>query len=131
MISALAYAVDLFPRSRKKRRPSRLPLDFTLSIANKNVGYIAGIADGIVTVQGKAAKREIWCMDVSGHVWVRRLWSDDNGHYMITGLDPDKRYLVMARDYNKEFEPFAYDHVKPATDLTTDGQRALRESWTK
>lgn len=93
-----------------------------LSYINQFGGYIAGIADGIVTVQGKPAKREILLMDANSrdYQFVARVWSKNNGHYIFTDLDPDKEYLVMARDYNKEYEPFAYDYVKPATDLTPD-----------
>ena len=97
------------------------------------VGYIAGTGDGIVTVRGNAAKREILLMDANSrdYQFVGRVWSMDNGHYMFTDLDPDKQYLIIARDYNKEYEPFAYDYVVPATDITPTEQHALRESWTK
>lgn len=127
---------------------SAVPLDLTkaratvraLSIAPEftsrrviNLGYIAGSGDGIVTVRGKPAPREILLMDANSrdYKFVGRVWSMDNGHYIFTDLDPDKRYLIMARDYNKEYEPFAYDYVQPATDLTRAEQDALRESWTK
>ncbi len=108
-----------------------ISLDFLGIASAQQIGYIAGTADGIVTVQGKPARREILLMDANSreYQFAARVWSDDNGHYMFTNLDPDKQYLIMARDYNKEFEPFAYDYVQPATDLTPDEQQALRKSW--
>ena len=103
------------------------------SCIGRYTGYIAGTADGIVTVRGKAAAREILLMDANSrdYQFVGRIWSMDNGHYMFTDLDPDKQYLVLARDYKKEYEPFGYDYVTPATDLTPDEQMALFESWKK
>ena len=45
------------------------------------------------------------------------------------GLEPNKEYLVMVRDYKKELEPFCWDYVKPADDLTITEQNALWQSW--
>lgn len=127
-----AHAVDIAPSAVTSRVSVRFGVDVT-SVAVNQMGYIAGTADGIVTVNSKPARREILLMDANSqdYRFVRRVWSMDNGHYMFTDLDPDKQYLIMARDYNKEFEPFAYDYVTPATDITPDAQHALRESWTK
>lgn len=91
--------------------------------------YIAGSNDGIVTVQGKPAARKIWLLDAQAMVVERVIMSLQNGHYMFMGLDPDKRYLVMVRDYKKEHEPFAWDYVKPADDLTVAEQQSLWQSW--
>lgn len=98
-----------------------------LSLAHS--GYIAGSGDGIVTVQGKPASRKIWLLDAATMAVEQVVTSLNNGHYMFLGLDPDKRYLVIARDYKKEFEPFAWDFVKPADDLTIDEQQTLWASW--
>lgn len=99
----------------------------TLSLTHG--GYIAGSADGIVTVQGKPASRKIWLLDATTMAVERVVTSLKNGHYMFLGLDPAKEYLVMVRDYKKEFEPFAWDFVKPADDLTIDEQQTLWQSW--
>lgn len=92
-------------------------------------GYIAGNADGIVTVQGKPARRRIWLLGALTLDVQQTVTSLPNGHYMFLGLDPAKEYLVMARDYKKEFEPFVWDYVKPADDLTLVEQQALWQSW--
>lgn len=127
-----AHALDMLPSARQSSSGTMLDVN-TTSRYSKLMGYIAGAGDGIVTVQGKPAKREILLMDANSrdYQFVARVWSLNNGRYMFTDLDSDKEYLVMARDYNKEYEPFAYDYVQPATDLTHAEQDALRESWTK
>lgn len=130
MTDIYAHAFDILPSTRQNSNPQSVNLEF-ISRQQKFSGYIAGTGDGIVTVRGKPAPREILLMDANScdYQFVGRVWSMDNGHYMLTDLDPDKEYLVMARDYKKEIEPFAYDYVQPATDITPDEQQALRESW--
>lgn len=92
-------------------------------------GYIAGSADGIVTVQGKPASRKIWLLDARSLAIEAVQWSLNNGHYAFFGLDDTKEYLVMVRDYKKEYEPFVWDYVTPADDLTVAEQQALWQSW--
>lgn len=125
-----AHALNILPRARQPRQAKQIDINQTRKRQVQS-GYIAGTGDGIVTVRGHAAKREVLLMDANSrdYKFVGRVWSLDNGHYMFTDLDPNKEYLVMARDYNKEYEPFAYDYVQPATDITPDQQQALRESW--
>lgn len=96
----------------------------TLSLPHS--GYIAGSADGIVTVQGKPASRKIWLLDAQTLAIEQVMTSLLNGHYLFMGLDPDKRYLVMTRDYKKEFEPVAFDNVKPLSDKSIS---ELQELW--
>ncbi len=92
-------------------------------------GYIAGTADGIVTVNGVVAKRDITLLDVIDLSVIQRSESFNNGHYLFNGLDPDRKYMVMARDYNREYEPSVWDYVTPATDLTLQQQQELWQSW--
>lgn len=99
----------------------------TLSLAHS--GYIAGSGDGILTVLGKPASRKIWLLNVQTMAVEQVVTSLNNGHYLFMGLDPAKEYLVMARDYKKELEPFVWDYVKPADDLTIAEQQALWASW--
>lgn len=99
------------------------------SLSLQHSGYIAGGGDGIVTVQGKPAARKIWLLDAQTMAVERVITSLKNGHYMFFGLDPAKKYLVMVRDYKKEYEPFVWDYVAPADDLTIDEQQTLWQSW--
>lgn len=92
-------------------------------------GYIAGSGDGIVTVQGKPASRKVWLLNAKTMAVEQVITSLKNGHYIFLGLNPNSEYLVMARDYKKEFEPFAWDFVKPANDLTIAEQQALWATW--
>ncbi len=92
-------------------------------------GYISGDGEGIVTVQGKPASRKILLLHAQTLAIESSQWSLNNGHYAFFGLDPGKRYLVMARDYKKEFEPFVWDDVAPAADKAIDEQQAMWASF--
>ena len=97
-------------------------------------GYIAGSGDGIVTVKGVPSSRHIYLLDAVTMQLLRRNQSLPNGHYIIKGLDPSKKYVVMVRDLppngvDWRGEPFAWDYVAPATDLTLEQQQALWASW--
>lgn len=99
------------------------------NIAPFHKGYIAGSGDGIVTVLGKPASRKICLLNAETLVVESEQWSLSNGHYAFFSLDIAKEYLVMVRDYKKEIEPFVWDYVKPADDLTIDEQQALWASF--
>lgn len=92
-------------------------------------GYVAGSGDGIVTARGKPESRKIWLLNAQTMLVEQVVTSLKNGRYIFLGLDPTKEYLVMVRDYKRELEPFAWDYVTPANDLTIDEQQALWQSW--
>ena len=92
-------------------------------------GYIAGTNNGIVTVTGQPASRQIVVLDAKTLTLQIITKSFANGRYLIAGLNPNNTYLVMARDYNKEYEPAVWDYVTPATDLTISQQQELWQSW--
>lgn len=98
-------------------------------MGDDGAGYIAGSADGIVTVQGKPASRKIWLLNAQTLAVEQVATSLKSGHYLFMGLDPDKKYLVMVRDYKREYEPFVWDYVTPAGDLIIAEQQALWQSW--
>lgn len=101
----------------------------TLLLGTSRSGYIAGSGDGIVTVAGEPSRRDIVLFDADGLTIINRMASLPNGHYLFNGLDPSVQYLVMVRDHNKQYEPFVWDYVIPATDLTIDEQQAMWQSW--
>ena len=100
-----------------------------LLLGTSYAGYIAGTADGIVTVNSVAAQREVVVLDAVDLSVVQRSQSFSNGHYLLNGLDPNQKYMVIARDYNREYEPAVFDYVTPATDLTIAQQQELWQSW--
>ena len=100
-----------------------------IDTSSNSLGYIAGSGDGIVTVMGKPASRKVYLLDTGSLTVVQVVASLKTGNYMFLNLDTTREYLVMARDHKKEFEPFAWDYVKPADDLTIAEQQALWASW--
>ena len=95
----------------------------------QNSGYVAGSNDDIVTINGQAADRGIYIFDAANLQLHQVVYSLKNGHYMARNLDPAKQYLIMCRDYKKEYEPAVWDYVTPATDLTIAQQQELWQSW--
>lgn len=100
-----------------------------LLIGTNWLGYIAGTTAGIVTVNGAAAQRDIIVLNAQDLSIAQRSQSFANGHYLLNNLDPAKQYLIVARDYNKEYEPAVRDYVTPATDLTPTQQQELWQTW--
>ena len=100
-----------------------------LAYGTSLLGYIAGTGDGIVTVAGQPSRRDIWLLNTKTMAIEKITASLANGHYIFTNIDVNKEYLVLVRDYKKEYEPFAWDYVKPADDLTVIEQQALWQSW--
>lgn len=141
-----AHSVDLLPNARGATPCDAVDLELTstriLNFAQAIdigmtkrayaplIGYIAGSGDGLFTLNGTPSVGEILCMDATGsYQFIYRGSSFKNGHWLVNELDPNKRYLVMGRDYNKEYEPFCWDYVTPATDLTFEQQQELWQSW--
>ena len=94
-------------------------------------GYIAGTGSGIVTLNNVPARCEVLCMpsDSKDYRWTSRTVSTSKGNYLFDELDPNKSYMVLARDPNKQYEPAVWDYVTPATDLTIAEQQELWQSW--
>ena len=101
----------------------------TINYGGINKGYIAGASNGIVTAAGKPVSRTVVLLNAESLVFERATTSLQNGHYMFMDLSLTKKYLVMVRDYKKEYEPFVWDDVTAADDLTIDEQMALQASW--
>lgn len=104
-----------------------------LIVAFSSTGYIAGDDDGIVTVGGVPARREIIVFGLD-LLPIARYYSLDNGHYLIPNLDPSQKYLIMARDLPptdgvERYEPAVWDYVTPKNDKTIDEQMEMWQSW--
>lgn len=98
-----------------------------------NLGYVSGEDDGIVTIGGVPARREmvVFNIDLSVH---SRFYSLDNGHYLINNLDPNQQYMIMARDLPpsnglERYEPATWDYVTPMSDKTQDEQMEMWQTW--
>lgn len=98
-----------------------------------NTGYVAGDGDGIVTVGGMPARREIIVFDMALQI-ASKWYSLNNGHYLIANLNPNEQYLIMVRDLApidgvERYEPCVWDYVVPTNDKTIDEQMAMWWSW--
>ena len=82
-------------------------------------GYIAGEAEGIVTVNGQPASRRIYLFARPRMECIADTWSKNDGSYRFDRLKEDEEYLMVATDYKKQYEPVSYDFIKPHVD--TDG----------
>ncbi|SNU78701.1 Uncharacterised protein [Neisseria zoodegmatis] len=77
-------------------------------------GFIAGRGDGILTVGGQPAERRILLFERGTFKLVRGAWSRPDGTYLLDRINPDRDYLVLALDHKRQYEPVAYDFVRPA-----------------
>lgn len=82
-------------------------------------GYIAGEAEGIVSVGGQPAERKILLFERQVFKVIRTQWSKPDGTYRFDFLNPEKEFLMVALDHKKQYEPVSYDFIKPFVD--TDG----------
>ena len=76
-------------------------------------GFIAGQDDGIVSVSGKPASRQVFALEQKTLRIVRSTWSDEDGHYCLPNLDGNTPFIVMALDFKGQYEPVCYDQVMP------------------
>ena len=76
-------------------------------------GKITGQGVGTVSVDDRPARRRIFCFDWRRTLIVRDCWSASDGTYELPQLDTSKTYLIMAIDHKGQYEPIAYDGVKP------------------
>ncbi|MFV2030502.1 hypothetical protein [Neisseria sp. S1] len=92
----------------------------TSELAIGGKGLIGGVSPGIVTVGGKPARRKIVLIDKKTMKMRRYVWSAPNGTWKMTRLNPNLDFIVLALDYSKQYEPVAYDYVRPVV-ATDDG----------
>ena len=98
-------------------------------ITPHHTGFFAGRDEGIVSAGGRPARKPIIVLDAITLQVVATAWSLDNGHYLVRNIEPDREYLLLARDTQRGYEPYAYDWIAPSTALNGDEQAALWQSW--
>lgn len=77
-------------------------------------GYIAGEApDGLLTVNTAPARREIEVRHRITRVVVATTFSNSDGTYRISDLDPNEEFDVIARDYAGTYNDVIVSRVKP------------------
>lgn len=81
---------------------------------SKRTGYIAGESPGILTINGQPAVRFVYAFDADTLRIESLTSSQPDGTYRLRNLEPNKKYLVIARDSEGKYEPVAYDYVTPA-----------------
>lgn len=99
------------------------------SLSLTHSGYIAGSGDGIVTAQRVRSSRKVYLLDAITLAVEQVVTSLDSGNYLIAGLDPSRKYIVMGRDYKGVLEPYAWDNRTPATNRTIDEQQLMWAGW--
>ncbi len=77
------------------------------------VGYIAGEESGVVSADGVPAVKPIFLFDQDLMLLIRSTFSDENGNYRLSHLDPSRKYVVLSCDETGEFSPVCVDHVTP------------------
>ena len=79
-------------------------------------GVIAGKSNtaGIVTVNGKPARRRVFAIDQATLRFVRGTWSNDDGSYLLQHLDEKRQFIILALDnYDSAYRPVAWDKRYP------------------
>lgn len=101
-----------------------------ITLHPSDIGYIAGMGDGIASLHGKGVRRYITVFDVATLAVVQQVLSHPSGRYLIANLDVNKRYLVMLRPLVSDgvgVAPCVWDNVKPESNLSFDEQKMI---WT-
>lgn len=76
-------------------------------------GYIAGIAPGLLTINGAAASREIEIRHRATRGVLETLWSGSDGSYLALDLDPNDVYDVISRDWSGTYNDIIVSRVRP------------------
>lgn len=75
--------------------------------------WIAGEGEGIVTINGIPAVRQVAALEQPSLEVVAKTWSFPDGTYLLPNLDKSKQYIVMAYDYKGDYAPVAESHIVP------------------
>ncbi|WP_424147233.1 hypothetical protein [Sinimarinibacterium flocculans] len=75
--------------------------------------FVAGIAPGLVTVDGAPASRTVLCYDAAQHHLVAKTTSASDGTYRIEHLDGTRKYRLVAVDDLGEHNAVVADRITP------------------
>lgn len=76
-------------------------------------GFVAGIAPGIVTVNGAAGDREVELRHRLSRMVVAKTFSESDGTYRFDGILPGEEYDVIGRDYARVYNDAIVAYVLP------------------
>lgn len=76
-------------------------------------GFFSGSGDGIVTVNEQPSRRRIYVFDEETMRWVRDVYSNPDGSYLIDNLDETRSYTLMGKDTHGKHPPITYDVMFP------------------
>ena len=98
------------------RVPLRRPLKLSAHWKYGGDGFIAGEGEGIVTVGGVPAPRRILLLERERLKVIDDQWSAADGTYLFAELNTGQDFIVLALDHKRQYEPVAYDYVRPVED---------------
>lgn len=83
-------------------------------------GFLAGqLPDGIVTVSGAAASRNVRLYPAGGMTLLRERRSAADGTYLFAWIDENRLYLLLALDDGEppQYQPYAHDFAVPVVSV--------------
>ncbi|MDO4434372.1 MAG: hypothetical protein Q4B82_07325 [Alysiella sp.] len=75
--------------------------------------YIAGQGEGIVTRNGKPASLPVFALTIPSLAIAAKTWSFPDGTYVLSDLDKNMQYIVLAYDPAGDYEPAIWSHITP------------------
>lgn len=75
--------------------------------------WISGVGEGIVTINGIPAVRQVAALEQPSLTVAAKTWSFPDGTYLLPNLDKSKQYIVMAYDYKGDYPPVSESHITP------------------
>lgn len=76
--------------------------------------YGSKVVSGTVTINGLAARRKVYLIDLQTQMILRSVMSDEaSGYYEFRGVPDGRRYTVLSRDHNETYNAVVADFVEP------------------
>lgn len=84
-----------------------------IGLASYGAGYIAGVAPGVVTVNGVPAGREIECRRRLDRAVLATTFSAPDGSYRFDWFDPAQEFDIIGRDWTGTYNDVIVSRVRP------------------